>query len=141
MDDPATSREHMFADGDLARAASASADRRAIVPACRRRMARRLRDRERLVVGPPQWPDAGGVALHYASPMAAATLIMWFSLRSPDLAEDFERLMASDRDVVRSGLESVADWRLTRPTDVPGQASESADYVLIAEIVNVERFQ
>jgi hypothetical protein len=73
--------------------------------------------------------------------MAAATLIMWFSLRSPELAGDFERLMASDRDIVRSGLESVADWRLTRPTDMPGQASESADYVLIAEIVNIERFQ
>jgi hypothetical protein len=73
--------------------------------------------------------------------MAEATLIMWFSLRSPELAEEFERLMASDRDVVRNGLESVADWRLTRPTDVPGQSSESADYVLIAEIVNIERFQ
>ena len=35
----------------------------------------------------------------------------------------------------------MSDWRLTRPTDVPGQASESADYVLIAEIVNIERWQ
>jgi hypothetical protein len=72
---------------------------------------------------------------------AAATLLMWFSLRSPELAEDFERLMASDRDLVRGWLDTVADWRLTRPMDVPGQASESADYVLIAEIVNVERWQ
>ena len=72
---------------------------------------------------------------------AAATLIMWFSLRSPELAEDFERLMASDRDIVRGSLDTMSDWRLTRPTDVPGQATESADYVLIAEIVNVERWQ
>jgi len=72
---------------------------------------------------------------------AAATLIMWFSLRSPELAEDFERLMASDRDVVRGSLDTMSDWRLTRPTDVPGQASESADYVLIAEIHNIRHWQ
>jgi hypothetical protein len=72
---------------------------------------------------------------------AAATLVMWFYLRSPELAEDFERLMASDRDMVRGSLDTMSDWRLTRPMDVPGQASESADYVLIAEIVNVERWQ
>jgi hypothetical protein len=72
---------------------------------------------------------------------AAATLIMWFHLRSPELAEDFERLMASDRDIVRGSLDTMSDWRLTRPTDVPGQASESADYVLIAEIVNIEHWQ
>ena len=35
----------------------------------------------------------------------------------------------------------MSDWRLTRPTDVPGQATESADYVLIAEIVNIEYWQ
>jgi hypothetical protein len=28
-----------------------------------------------------------------------------------------------------------------RPMDVPGQAIESADYVLIAEIVNIEHWQ
>jgi hypothetical protein len=72
---------------------------------------------------------------------AAATLVMWFQLRSPELAEEFERLMASDRDIVHSSLETMPDWRLTRPTDVPGQASESADYVLIAEIVNVAHWQ
>ena len=74
---------------------------------------------------------------------AAATLIMWFSLRSPELAEDFERLMASDRDIVRGSLDTMSDWRLTRPMDVPGQAGggEAADYVLIAEIVNIERWQ
>jgi hypothetical protein len=72
---------------------------------------------------------------------AAATLLMWFYLRSPELAEDFERLMARDRDMVRGSLDTVPDWRLTRPMDVPGQASESADYVLIAEIVNIERWQ
>ena len=71
----------------------------------------------------------------------AATLIMWFQLRSPELAEEFERLMASDRDIVHSSLETMPEWRLTRPTDVPGQATESADYVLIAEIVNLEHWQ
>ena len=72
---------------------------------------------------------------------AAATLVMWFQLRSPELAEEFERLMASDRDIVQSSLETISDWRLTRPTDLPGQSTESADYVLIAEIVNIERWQ
>ena len=71
----------------------------------------------------------------------AATLVMWFHLRSPDLAEEFERLMASDRDIVHGSLETMADYRLTRPMDIPGQAIESADYVLIAEIVNVEHWQ
>jgi hypothetical protein len=86
--------------------------------------------------------EARSFALHYARPMAAAaTLIMWFYLRSPELAEDFERLMASDRDVVGGSLDTMSDWRLTRPMDVPGQASESADYVLIAEIHNIQRWQ
>ena len=66
---------------------------------------------------------------------------MWFSLRSPDLAEDFERLMAGDRDIVRGSLDTVSEWRLTRPLDVPGQSSEAADYVLIAEIVEIQRWQ
>ena len=66
---------------------------------------------------------------------------MWFSLRSPELAEDFERLMASDRDIVRGSLDTVSEWRLTRPLDVPGQSSEAADYVLIAEIVEIKRWQ
>jgi hypothetical protein len=70
-----------------------------------------------------------------------ATLIMWFQLRSPELAEDFERLMAGDRDIVHGSLDTISDWRLTRPTDVPGQASEAADYVLICEIVNIEHWQ
>ena len=70
-----------------------------------------------------------------------ATLLMWFSLRQPELAEEFERLMSSDRDIVGGSLDTMQDWRLTRPTDVPGQAAESADYVLIAEIVNIERWQ
>ena len=78
----------------------------------------------------------------YALLMAtAATLVMWFHLRSPELAEDFERLMASDRDIVHGSLDTMPDWRLTRPTDVPGQAIDSADYVLIAEIVNLERWE
>jgi hypothetical protein len=66
---------------------------------------------------------------------------MWFSLRSPELAEDFERLMASDRDIVRGSLDTVSEWRLTRPLDVPGQSSDAADYVLIAEIVEIKRWQ
>jgi hypothetical protein len=70
-----------------------------------------------------------------------ATLVMWFSLRSPDLAEDFERLMADDRDIVRGSLDTVSEWRLTRPLDVPGQSTEAADYVLIAEIVGIQRWQ
>ena len=54
--------------------------------------------------------------LDYASWMGtAATLLMWFQLRSPELAEEFERLMAGDRDVVRGSLDTVSDWRLTRP--------------------------
>ena len=72
---------------------------------------------------------------------AAATLIMWFHLRSPELAEEFEQLMESDRDIVHGSLETMPEWRLTRPTDVPGQAIDAADYVLIAEIVNLEHWQ
>jgi hypothetical protein len=66
---------------------------------------------------------------------------MWFQLRSPELADDFERLMAGDRDTVRSSLDTVSDWRLMRPADVPGQSIDSADYVLIAEIVEVGRWE
>jgi hypothetical protein len=66
---------------------------------------------------------------------------MWFRLRSPELAEDFERLMAGDRDIVRGSLDTVSDWRLTRPVDVPGQSIDQADYVLIAEIAGLERFE
>jgi hypothetical protein len=36
---------------------------------------------------------------------------MWFLLRSPELAEDFERLMREDRDIVRGSLDTVSDWR------------------------------
>jgi hypothetical protein len=39
-----------------------------------------------------------------------ATRIMWFQLRSPDLAGDFERLMARDRGIVRGSLDTVSDW-------------------------------
>jgi hypothetical protein len=70
-----------------------------------------------------------------------ATLLIWFQLRSPDLAEDFEQLMTGDRDIVRGSLDTVSEWRLARPADVPGQAIGSADYVLIAEIHGVERFE
>jgi hypothetical protein len=70
-----------------------------------------------------------------------ATLLIWFKLRSPDLAGDFETLMAGDRDIVRGSLDTLANWRLMRPTDVPGQSIEEADYVLTAEILEVERFE
>src|SRR5262245_11886576 len=78
-----------------------------------------------------------------------ATLRMWFALRSPELAEDFERLIA-DRDIVRRSLEPGSDWRLRRVTDGPlewrarrstdvrGQVIDEADYVRIAEIADVE---
>src|SRR5438477_5090689 len=83
-----------------------------------------------------------GAIVHYAPWMSPpATLLMWFQLRSPELAEDFERLMAGDRDIVRGSLDTVSDWRLTRPTDVPGQAIGQADYVLIPEIGGAERFE
>jgi hypothetical protein len=71
----------------------------------------------------------------------SATVLVWFQLRSPELAEEFERVMADDRDVVRGSFDTVSEWRLTRPTDVPGQAIDQADYVLIAEIVEVERWE
>jgi hypothetical protein len=72
---------------------------------------------------------------------AQATLLLWFVLRSPELAEDFERLMAEDRDIVTGSLDTLSGWRLMRPSDVPGQAIGQADYVLMAEIVEVERFE
>jgi hypothetical protein len=70
-----------------------------------------------------------------------ATLLIWFQLRSPELADDFERLMTEDRDIVRGSLDTISDWRLTRPSDVPGQSIGQADYVLLAEIVEVDRFE
>src|SRR5262245_8314241 len=70
-----------------------------------------------------------------------ATLLIWFQLRSPELAEQFEQLMTGDRDIVRGSLDTVSDWRLMEPSDVPGQAIGQADYVLIAEISGVERFE
>ena len=71
-----------------------------------------------------------------------ATLLIWFQLRSPELAEDFERLMTEDRDVVRGSLDAFSrKWPLTRPAGVPGQSIGQADYVLIAEIVEVDRFE
>jgi hypothetical protein len=70
-----------------------------------------------------------------------ATLLIWFKLRSPELADDFERLMTEDRDIVRSSLDTVSEWRLMRPADVPGQSMGQADYVLIADIFEVDRFE
>jgi hypothetical protein len=90
--------------------------------------------------------DAAVVAFVAVVPYAPrmeppATLLIWFQLRAPELAGDFERLMADDRDIVRGSLDTVSEWRLTRPADVPGQSIGQADYVLIAEIVEVERFE
>jgi hypothetical protein len=79
----------------------------------------------------------GGEPPVTASP---ATLIVWFYLRSPKLSAEFERMMADDRDVAFGALDTVSDWRLTRPANVPGQPSEPADYVLIAEITEVDRW-
>ena len=47
--------------------------------------------------------------------------------------------MTEDREIVRGSLDTVADWRLARPADVPGQTIGQADYVLIAEIHGLER--
>lgn len=71
----------------------------------------------------------------------SATLLIWFQLLSSELAEDFESLMAEDHEIVRGSLDTLSDWRLMRPADVPGQAIGQADYVLIAEITGVERFE
>src|SRR3954462_663129 len=81
--------------------------------------------------------------VHYAPRMSPpATLLIWFKLRSPELAEDFERLMTEDRDIVRGSLDTVSDWRLPRRADVPGQSISQADYVLIAEVVEIDdRFE
>ena len=46
---------------------------------------------------------------------SGATLLIWFQLHSPDLADDFERLMADDRDLVQRSLDTVTAWRLMRP--------------------------
>jgi hypothetical protein len=69
------------------------------------------------------------------------TLIVWFYLRAPELSAEFERVMAGDRDVDLGSFDTVSDWRLTRPVDVPGQPSEPADYVLIAEITEEDRWE
>jgi hypothetical protein len=74
-------------------------------------------------------------------PSTPATLIVWFYLRAPDLSAEFERVMAGDRDIDLGSLDSMSNWRLTRPTDVPGQPSEPADYVLIAEITRLDRWE
>jgi hypothetical protein len=66
-----------------------------------------------------------------------ATVIVWFHLRSPELADEFERLMAGDRDVVLGSVDTVSDW----PLNVPGQPSEPADYVLISEVTGIDRWE
>ena len=66
---------------------------------------------------------------------------MWFQLRCAGSGGGVRASDGGDRDIVRGSLDTVSDWRLTRPTDVPGQAIGQADYVLIAEIVEVDRFE
>jgi hypothetical protein len=85
-----------------------------------------------------QVPDS----LRKGEPMPGpATLIVWFHLRSPELADEFEGVMAGDRGVDLGSLDTMSDWRLTRPMNVPGQPNEPADYVLIAEISEVDRWE
>jgi hypothetical protein len=81
---------------------------------------------------------AGVIQLGTAS---RATLIVWFRLRSTELSAEFERVMAGDRDVDLGSLDTMSEWRLTRPVNVPGQPSDPADYVLIAEISEVDRWE
>jgi hypothetical protein len=110
-------------------------------------MAGRSRPRARVILRYPCREARRGERLHVRLCITLgrmsppATLLMWFQLRSPELAEDFERLMTEDREIVRGSLDTVSDWRLMRPADVPGQSMGQADYVLIAEIVEVERFE
>jgi hypothetical protein len=80
---------------------------------------------------------AGAIPLVARGP---ATLIVWFYLRAPELSAEFERVMAGDRDVNLRASDTVSDWPLTRPMGVPGQPSEPADYLLIAEITEVDRW-
>ena len=80
-----------------------------------------------------------GGATRRVSP-SPATLIVWFHLRSPELSDDFERMMADDRGVSGT-LDTVSDWRLTRPLNVPGQPSEPPSYVLMAEINELDRWE
>ncbi len=70
-----------------------------------------------------------------------ATLVVLFKLRSPDNASAFEQLMSWDRASVVGSLDSVSSWRLERPVDVPGQDADLADYVLLAEIAEVDRWE
>jgi hypothetical protein len=53
---------------------------------------------------------------------AVATLIMWFHLRSPVLAEDFERLMARRRvQALEAAGGGVGHTRVLRATSDSGQ--------------------
>jgi hypothetical protein len=70
-----------------------------------------------------------------------ATLIVWFHLRAPALAPEFEQLMAAEQDTVLGSLDTVSEWHLAQPVNVPGQSAEPADYVLLAEIEEVDRWQ
>jgi hypothetical protein len=82
-----------------------------------------------------------GDTRHPTATTSAATLIVWFKLRAPELSSEFERMMAGDRDVDLGSLDTMFDWRLMRPADVPGQSSEAPDYVLVAEIAGVDRWE
>jgi len=66
---------------------------------------------------------------------------VWFQLRSPELSAEFERVMAGDREADLGALDTMSDWRLTRPVNVPGQPIQPPDYVLIGEITELDRWQ
>jgi hypothetical protein len=86
--------------------------------------------RDRLnAYSPPRWRGAGSLA----SPGGCD--------RAEQPGDGALAAAAEDRDIVRGSLETVGDWRLTQPADVPGQSIRQADYVLIAEIFEVERFE
>jgi hypothetical protein len=81
------------------------------------------------------------VAIDREQPMSgSATRIVFFKLRSPKGASRFERLMGRERASVVGGLDCMSTWRLERPRDVPGQGAEAAEYVLLAEIAQVDRW-
>jgi hypothetical protein len=69
------------------------------------------------------------------------TLVVLFKLRSSEAAAEFEQLMATQRATIVDSLDSVSSWSLERPLDVPGTDADTADYVLLAEIAEIDRWE